>query len=117
MAAVVDRYGIKVVLAVGELMMKYRKWTYAEIKRIDDLRHQGFTRKQIADEMGVNVWRVNNICCKYLSRITRPWTTGEDAIIRRMTEEGKTAREISEVLRCDVQTIFARQHLMRKRKK
>lgn len=97
--------------------MIYKKWTTDEITRVDELRHQGFTRREIAGIMGVTISQINGICNKRLSRITRAWTTGENAAICRMTAEGKNAREIGEALGYSAQTINTRKYLMRKKVK
>lgn len=50
MAAMADRYGVKVVLAVGKLMArKNHAWTTAEVNKVKELRQRGEKISDIAE--------------------------------------------------------------------
>ena len=97
--------------------MKYRKWRYSEICRIEEMRKQGKRAKEIAAELGATPRQICSlVSCYQMPRIYRVWTPEEDATMWRMTADGKNSLEIGAALGRSPDCINSRKYNLRKKK-
>ena len=118
MAAVVDRHSAQKLLAVGELIMKYRKWTSAEKNLIARLRKQKASVRFIAERLNATENQIRGILCK--SGVTKKihrWTVKDDARLLEMTSHNASAREIGKALGRTRDSVNQRRYNLRKRAK
>ncbi|MGL5716349.1 MAG: hypothetical protein ACRCXX_13500 [Cetobacterium sp.] len=76
----------------------YIKWTDRDDKLIDDMKKSGFTNKEIADELGVGVTKVEQRVSVIGSSTKRYWTADEDKKLAFMRKMGNTYHDIGFII-------------------
>lgn len=100
--------------AKGGNRTQYQKgnpyWTDERISKALELREQGKTLKQVADELGGTVGSLSSALTRRgLNPTSRPeWTTGKVRRAKEMFEEGWTQKEISAEVGLSVESVRAK---------